>query len=355
MSVYKRPNGQWAAQVYDAQTRRMRQVGTYPTRREAQRAEQDAHDRRAAGGRETVGSFAGRWTRDFARPADSTNRHNAERVRRFADRHADKRLDSIPVEEAHAWARDRPGDVPSLRAMFGDARRHGKVTVNPFAGLGVHHQARRNLAADWLTEADLEALAVAARQAHGPEYGPVMAAMITFAAWTGVRTGELFALRPEDLVGDTLLVRRSADSRTRTVKPHTKNRLQREVVLPAAARVAADGAPRLHDQEWLFVGPRGRQLWASAFSWLWKPVKVAAGRPTMEFYELRHFCATRLLELGLPPADVALQLGHRDGGHLVTSVYGHPSEVAARARILNAIDGHERGDVADMRSRRRAG
>lgn len=354
MSVHKRPNGRWVAQVYEAQTRRMRQVGTYATRREAQRAEQDAHERRAAGGRETVGSFAGRWMRDFPRPADSTNRHNDERVRRFADQYSDRRLDSLAVEEAYAWARDRPGDVPALRAMFGDARRHGKVIGNPFSGLGMHRQARRDIAADWLTEADLDVLTASARLAHGPEFGPVMAAMITFAAWTGVRTGELFALRPEDLVGDTLLVRRSADSRTRTVKPHTKNRLQRTVVLPEAAREAASSAPRLQGQEWLFVGPRGRQLWASAFSWLWKPVKVAAGRPTMDFYELRHFCATRLLELGLSPTDVAVQLGHRDGGRLVMRVYGHPSEVAARARILAAVDGLEHGDVAEMR-RRRAG
>lgn len=35
MSVYKRPNGRWAAQTYDPATRRARQVGTYPTRKEA--------------------------------------------------------------------------------------------------------------------------------------------------------------------------------------------------------------------------------------------------------------------------------------------------------------------------------
>jgi integrase len=38
----------------------------------------------------------------------------------------------------------------------------------------------------------------------------------------------------------------------------------------------------------------------------------------MDFYELRHFCATRLLELGVSHADVAIQLGHTYGGALVT-------------------------------------
>jgi integrase len=56
----------------------------------------------------------------------------------------------------------------------------------------------------------------------------------------------------------------------------------------------------------------------------------------MHFYELRHFCATHLLELGVSHADVAVQLGHRDGGSLVMSTYGHPSEQAARERLKRA-------------------
>ena len=61
--------------------------------------------------------------------------------------------------------------------------------------------------------------------------------------------------------------------------------------------------------------------------------------------------ATYLLELGLSPADVAVQLGHTDGGALVMSTYGHPSERAARARILTALDGHDQGELAPLRRR----
>jgi hypothetical protein len=143
-----------------------------------------------------------------------------------------------------------------------------------------------------------------------------MAAMIHFAALTGVRPGELWALKPEDVVGDTLVVRRACDSHTRTVGL-PKNGRARTIALPLAAREAAERAPRLEGQEWLFVGPRGQQIYASAFSWLWQGVRAGAGRPRMTFYELRHFAATRLLELGLSPADVAVQLGHTDGGALV--------------------------------------
>jgi integrase len=69
----------------------------------------------------------------------------------------------------------------------------------------------------------------------------------------------------------------------------------------------------------------------------------------LDFYELRHCAATMLLERGMTPWDVAIQLGHQDGGRLVTSLYGHPSEVAARERLLACWD-MPSAEVAGMRS-----
>lgn len=127
MTVFRKPNGRWCAQVYDAGTGRMRQVGTYATRKEAKAAEVEANARISATGRETVGSFAARWLTDFPRPKASTNVHNAERTRRFAEQHARKRIDAITAADARAWALRRPADVPALRAMFNDARKLGLV------------------------------------------------------------------------------------------------------------------------------------------------------------------------------------------------------------------------------------
>lgn len=58
--------------------------------------------------------------------------------------------------------------------------------------------------------------------------------MVTFAAYTGIRPGELFALRLDDLGKDTINVRRSTDSKTRTVGA-TKNSGAREIVYPRIA------------------------------------------------------------------------------------------------------------------------
>ena len=64
-----------------------------------------------------------------------------------------------------------------------------------------------------------------------------------------------------------------------------------------------------------------------------------AGLPGVRFHDLRHFCATQLLEMGADHFAVSIQLGHTDGGALVMSRYGHPSKDAARARLLGLFDG----------------
>jgi hypothetical protein len=46
-----------------------------------------------------------------------------------------------------------------------------------------------------------------------------------------------------------------------------------------------------------------------------------------------------------------VQLGHPDGGALVMSTYGHPSDRAARARITAAMDGYESGELRQLRGR----
>ncbi len=90
------------------------------------------------------------------------------------------------------------------------------------------------------------------------------------------------------------------------------------------------------DVPWLFTTPRSRRFSKGSHLYYWRPVRTAFGHPSMDFYELRHFCATHLLELGVSHADVAVQLGHTDGGALVMSTYGHPSEASARKRLKRA-------------------
>jgi integrase len=108
-------------------------------------------------------------------------------------------------------------------------------------------------------------------------------------------------------------------------------------VLPPMGAEALAGLERLADEPAVFATPRGRRFGKGAIHRYFVPVRAAFGRPKLQFHELRHACATLLLERGLSPEDVAIQLGHRDGGGLVRRLYGHPDEDWTRDRIALAF------------------
>jgi len=117
-------------------------------------------------------------------------------------------------------------------------------------------------------------------------------------------------------------------------------------VLPPPALRALGVVPRpLNQEDTIFHTPRGKRLTKGTLAYLWRPIVAAwraRGGRDLDLHELRHACATLLLERGLAPADVAVQLGHTDGGRLVMTLYGHPNEDRARDRldIAFAADGH---------------
>ena len=160
--------------------------------------------------------------------------------------------------------------------------------------------------------------------------------MILFAGYVGLRPGELFALQRANVAGDLCLIERALESKSGTIGP-TKNGRARTVTVPPVARDAIADLAR-NPSGLLFESPRGQMWRQPSHHHRWKVVRSMAGRPALDFYELRHYAATMLLERGMTPWDVAIQLGHQDGGRLITSLYGHPSEVAARERLLAACD-----------------
>ena len=105
------------------------------------------------------------------------------------------------------------------------------------------------------------------------------------------------------------------------------------MILPPPAREALQAVPARLDAPWLFVTRPAGSSRREASTTTGTPFARRSVGLGMDFYELRHFCATHLLELGVSHADVAVQLGHTDGGALVMSTYGHPSEDRARERL----------------------
>lgn len=337
MTIIRRPSGRYAVQVYDRVAKRPRQVGTYDTKSEARAAERDAQSTRI--NRETVGSFHARWMRDYPRPAETTMKHYTSQTKHFAKAFTDRYLDKVDRQTARAWCIQHPTHHPSLRAMFSDAYRDDLIARNPFENLGLRRPtAKRDLEPEWLTELDIEHLTDCARLVHDPITGELLASAITFCAYTGIRPGEMYALEYNDIQGDLIRIDRAAQSPTRTIDL-PKHHYRRKIVLTEPAKGALERLPRLHDRL-VFPTPTGKQAWAPRWHGLWTPIRNAAGRPGMAWHEFRHFAATWLLELGLSPADVAVQLGHRDSGKLIMDVYGHTSEKRSRSRILKVTASH---------------
>lgn len=89
--------------------------------------------------------------------------------------------------------------------MLGDAMRDGLIDLNPFSELRLPgSRGRKDLVA--LTEPELVALAdvALAREMELGEYGREYRAMILFSGYVGLRPGELFALRRDDINGHAL-------------------------------------------------------------------------------------------------------------------------------------------------------
>lgn len=326
----------WVATGYDKAAQYTKHLGTFDTRAEALRVEADWRLRTRKTGAETCDEFAARWVQDYPRPRASTNRHNDERVQRFAKDFAGVKLADVDRPSARTWAIKHRSHLPAVRAMFGDALRDGLVEINPFAELRLPgSRGRKDLVV--LTERELLALADVALsdEMELGDFGPEYRAMILFSGYVGLRPGELFALRREDVSGQLCVIERSL-SRTGEIGP-TKTGRSRTVIVPPPAQDALLDVP-VHPSGLLFSSPEDKMWTQPLHHRYWSMLRRFGKRPHFDFYGLRHTAATLLLERGVTPWDVAIQLGHTDGGQLVMNLYGHPSEAGARARMLNAWD-----------------
>jgi integrase len=310
------------------------------TKIEAKRARERARERlgTARAAEVTVREFWRRWTTDplFARPKESTNIHNRERTSAFVERYGSLRVDAIGDEVVGEWLAGgrRNGTMPALRAMFNDAAsaKAGRlVRQNPFARLGIskgpgrRHEQPPSEEQVWKLVRRAQELAT-----------PSFAGWLQVAAFTGLRPGELDALRRVnvDLDRGRIRVVEQFNAKTRTFTP-PKNGLAREAPLTEPARevlvaLSVEG-------EFCFAPIRGQHWTASARAYHWKAVRGAAGWAGSLYLATRHFAGWYMVnELNLPSEDVAIALGHTDGGELVRRLYGHRDHERALDRVAAA-------------------
>lgn len=348
MSISRLPNGRWRAQVWNPAKRHNVSAGSvlggpasYRTKAEAKAAREQARARLAAPRSAiTVAQFRDRWLADplFARPKQSTMNHNRERTGAFAARYGALAMADVGDQVVAEWLAggQRNGTVPALRAMWNDAAsaKAGRlVQANPWAGLGIR-RGRGNADRQPPSEQQVWALVEHARRLSGPYF----AAWLQVAAFTGLRPAELDALRWDrvDLAAGSIHVAEQFNASTRTFTT-PKNGTARPAILTPPARDALLALPR--DGVYIFVNLRGDHFTTSSRAYHWRSVKAAAGWEASLYLATRHFAGWYMVNvLELSYEDVAVQLGHTDGGLLVRRLYGHPDRDRALERVRAAYE-----------------
>lgn len=347
MSVSRLPSGRWRAQVYDPSVGRNVSVSrvlggssAFKTKAEAKRAREKAREQLERVNEQdvTVRVFWERWTSDslFTRPKESSDIRRRELTKTFVDRYGDVPLCQVGDEIVAEWLAGgaRAATVMGLSAMFNDAAsmKAGRlIERNPFARLGISRgRGRRDQHPP--TEAQAWEIIASARRVSCPSF----AAWLQVAAFTGMRPGELDALRWErvDFDRERIVVAEQFNAATRKFDT-PKNHLRREAPLTAHARSAFEGLPR--EGEFCFVPIRGRHWTASSRAYHWKAVRAASGWQGSLYLATRHFAGWYMVNvLEMPSEDVAIALGHQDGGNLVRRLYGHRDRQRALDRIVGA-------------------
>lgn len=188
------------------------------------------------------------------------------------------------------------------------------------------------------------------------EFDPRYAALVIFAAGTGLRPGEWRALERRDLdvksSVPTVTVRRRL-TKDGHVVDETKNGKHRRVPLRPKVVTALAAMPSRLDTLLVFPAARGGHIglhnWREDY---WHPAMVAAGfvtegTPDRGPYALRHTYAAFALRAGLPTFTVARRLG--TSVEMIDKAYGHLAHDADEWELerLTAFDVESDGRIVD--------
>lgn len=269
MAIVRRGD-RYGVRIWDGAAKRHRWLGTFDRLQDAKRAEADAISHPAASNAITVEEWAHEWQQHYARGAVATRRTYSYACQQIVDAIGTEKIADITRPEAkkfaNQWARNT---TRVARTMWADAQRDGLCQHNPFTNLRLETpKGRKDITA--LTEPEIRRLARVAREQHG-DYGDEAAALVLFAAYTGVPPGELATLRwcDLDIPNRRATISRALDGQG-GIKP-PKNGKPRRIVLPPQALRALSGLTRpLDGNEPIFHTPRGKRLTKGTLTYLWR-------------------------------------------------------------------------------------
>ena len=221
-----------------------------------------------------------------------------------------------------------------LRLVLQLAVRSGALKSNPVVGVKVAKSRRKEmifLEPDQIIRLAEEVSRPPQRYRRGerrkdgyPEYG----LLVRTAAFTGLRAGELVALRRKaiDLSGRRIHVRESAsEARGNLQIVATKTYEHRAVPVPASLALdLSEHVNGLDSQRFVWSSPQGGPLrYGNWFKRHFKPAVERAGLDEgTRFHDLRHSYAAMLISKGAHPRSIMERLGHSTIT-VTLDTYGH--------------------------------
>jgi integrase len=226
--------------------------------------------------------------------------------------------------EAEDWVSTVPSSgVPPTVTCMNYAVKMRVIAHNPFRGKSKRGRGRADTPPPTVKqfEALLDACDVLG------DYAPQMRALVVFAAYTGMRPGELYELRWSDIdlarnrITVSRRLYRGAVDTPKSNKPKT-------IALPPPARDVLMRQPT-RTGELVFVSMRGKQLTAATVSQYWALVKSRAELGVDFYLATKHYGVHLLYKLCLSKRAIAAQMGwSEDAVDGLLRVYGHADHVA---------------------------
>lgn len=279
--------------------------------------------------RRTFGELAGEWILLHTGKPSTVAGYESVLARHVLPRFADREVGSIERPEIRRLIADLSAtglSANSVRNVLNVVKgvcRHavdaGALRTSPAAGLAAPRGPRREM----LVATDAEVAAIAGKVPD--EY----ATLIYAAAYTGLRAGELFALRVGDLDllrGRAHVRRAVAEVRGRLVESSPKSGRERTVPLPPFLRdMLRDhiSASASSPDALVFTAGNGSPLRISNFyPRVFRPAADSVGLPRLRFHDLRHTCVAFLIAAGAHPRAIMERLGHSSIA-VTMDTYGH--------------------------------
>lgn len=283
-----------------------------------------------AGGRRVFREYAEAWRESQPHRPNTAARHRSQLAKHVYPVLGDRPLAALRPSELQAFitglsATLSPGSVrtvwASVRAVLAAAIRDRLIGHDPAVGVKMPEKPREQVVPLTVDQVDKLVRAAPDHYRH----------LVTVAAATGLRQGELFGLQVDDVDFEGRAI-----TLDRQVQPARgggvlvgplKNRASYRTipvgtVVVNALRAHLKAQPA-EGKEFVFRTPAGDPLSRNTFNAnVWRPLAERAGMTGVGMHDLRHFYASALIRAGLNPKVVATRLGHANAA-MTLNTYSH--------------------------------